>query len=133
MKYFVLILFASCSYINQQSNDYYHSKQVKKHGFQIAFSDEADAAYDEVDEKSVLKGREIYLSKCASCHGNAATKQFHSSRVQKLTSLQEIAKSNTHFRLLVSISEKTASMPGWKDFRPTDKELLYLSAFIKSL
>lgn len=126
--FLVSILFLSNCSINQESRDYYRSKNIK-HGIIPLDSKVAQ----KFNEASVQRGRQLYEAHCMSCHGNSGRGDGPlADRKKSPPDLIKLSGKVKNFKFYMSISQWQGDMPGWKEpFNDSDRDDLV--AYIKSL
>jgi mono/diheme cytochrome c family protein len=129
MKYLamsVVILFLSCSRINQQSNDYYQSKRMR-HGI-IPLT---KVRVESLDQASIDRGESIYNAHCLSCHGKSGEGDGPQAP-RGTANLRKLASEVRDFKFFMSVSQWDGKMPGWKEpFNAIESDDLV--AYIKTL
>jgi mono/diheme cytochrome c family protein len=84
--------------------------------------------------ESIQRGRELYMNRCASCHGANARGDGPAAKGlrQKPSDLVSMAGMHEDGDVAWKIAEGRGAMPGWKKTL-TEEQIWYLVNFIQSL
>jgi mono/diheme cytochrome c family protein len=131
----LVVVLASCSRVNQQSQDYYSKQSKLRHG--IVPLDETPPptkVSQQIQDESVKRGQKLYENACLKCHG--ATGLGDGPEAKSLphppADLRAAVREVPHFTLYISISQWEGKMPGWKQhFTALERDDLvaYLKTF----
>jgi len=131
----LLILFYGCGQLNQRERDEFVQNEKMRHGIVPIETPKKVVMGKKMLESSRLKGKEIYLEHCLSCHGPKGLGDGPLAHRQKTkpANLQKTVKEVKDFEFYLSISQYEGSMPGWVsrlDYREREDLVIYLQSLV---
>jgi len=119
-----------------QDDDEPDRETLLKHGILRMYHDthSKGAPFEELDPKSVARGKEIFRNHCMSCHGDKGLGDgpFAKAQMQRPANLAELAHDIPDFKFFMKISQWNGNMPGWNE--PfSKKETSDLETYLKKL
>lgn len=131
----VVVVFASCSRVNPQSQDYYSRQNHLRHGLvPLDHTSVPTKVSQRIHDESVKRGQTLYENACLKCHGATGVGDGPEAKSlpHRPADLRAAVREVPHFTLYISISQWEGKMPGWKQhFTALERDDLvaYLKTF----